>query len=133
MIADLWVAAWKTAMPAIDFDARRAWLVERIGQWPLLLRLTDVGGKLLGFALLNPERHYLDQFAIAPAAVGTGAARILLDAVKQRCNDCVRLDVNADNPRAVRFYQREGFAVTGYGVNHASGLRTIAMLWTAAA
>ncbi len=27
---DVWVAAWQAAYPAIDFEARRGWTVDRI-------------------------------------------------------------------------------------------------------
>jgi putative acetyltransferase len=39
------------------------------------------------------------------------------------------VDVNQDNPRAVRFYEREGFRRLHEGVNPNSGLRTWRLEW----
>ncbi|MGE3642251.1 MAG: GNAT family N-acetyltransferase [Beijerinckiaceae bacterium] len=129
-MSDLWVAAWSRAMPGIDFEARRPWLLQRIGEWPLVLTLDGEAGDLLGFALLDPHRQWLDQIAVAPAAHGSGAASRLLDEVKARCGACVGLDVNADNHRAVAFYRREGFVAGATGTNPNSGLPVVRMRWT---
>jgi putative acetyltransferase len=66
---------------------------------------------------------------VAQARKGRGLATRLLDAAKARARDGLRLDVNAANARAVRFYAREGFRKVGEGVNPASGLPTLAMAW----
>ena len=43
----------------------------------------------------------------------------------------IELDVNEMNPRALRFYEREGFSVVGRGLNPQSGLPTLKMRWRA--
>ena len=41
----------------------------------------------------------------------------------------IRLDVNQDNPRAVKFYEKCGFTIRSEGVNPNSGLKTFALEW----
>ena len=130
LMADLWVETWSKAMPGIDFSARRAWILHRIGCSPCTLAAQTDQDRWLGFALLDPATGQLDQLAVATAAYGTGVATALLNRVKTICRDTVSLDVNADNARALHFYKREGFVQRGLGVNERSGLPTIAMRWT---
>lgn len=124
----LWVETWKATFPAIDFDARRAWLLSRFSDHRAVVA-RPLDGQLLGFALFDGTLGKLDQIAVHPNAFGRGVAVQILDAVKAACAEGVSLDVNADNPRAVAFYRREGFVQTGEGRNSASGLRTISMQW----
>jgi putative acetyltransferase len=128
-LTDLWVASWARAMPSIDFEARRGWFVDH------LVALRDQGhqvwcafvasnGAMTGFVTLDPETGLIDQLAVAPQMWGQGAAAALLDVVRRAAKGPLLLDVNADNARAIRFYEREGFRRTGEGVNPNSGLRT---------
>jgi putative acetyltransferase len=132
-LADLWVASWRAIMPAIDFPARRPWLLERLdaleatGSRTICTR--DANGRPLGFATFDPVTGWLDQIVVAPAAFGTGIGAALLAVVKAQCPSGVSLDVNTDNPRAIGFYRREGFRRVGSGVNALSGLSTVAMRW----
>jgi putative acetyltransferase len=41
----------------------------------------------------------------------------------------LQLDVNADNVRALAFYEREGFRRTAEGTNPNSGAPTLSMEW----
>jgi putative acetyltransferase len=137
-LADLWVASWQEAMPFIDFTARRAWLCRHV---PALeaegaLTLCAFGGpgqfgsgQLLGFMVLDVAAGYLDQLAVAPFAKGKGVARRLLSEARRLSPKGLQLDVNIDNPRAVRFYEREDFAAVGEGLAPQSGLRTLKMVW----
>ncbi len=131
-LAELWVASWQAVMPGIDFAARRAWFLA------CLADLEAQGAKticafgaesLLGFILLDETRGVLEQIAVAPERFGSGVGALLLDAAKQLCPLGLRLEVNADNARAVRFYEKAGFAVQEAGVNPASGLKTWRMRW----
>lgn len=128
-LTDLWVASWAQAMPSIDFEARRGWFVDH------LVALRDQGtevwcafdasnGAMAGFVTLDPATGLIDQLAVAPAMWGQGAAVALLGAVRAQAVRPLFLDVNADNPRAIRFYEREGFRRIGDGVNPNSGLAT---------
>jgi putative acetyltransferase len=80
--------------------------------------------QLLGFVTFDPATAYLDQLAVAPEAKGSGAASLLLNEARRLSPDGLTLDVNQDNPRALRFYEREGFEKIGEGTNPRSGLKT---------
>ena len=131
-LLEIWVAAWTLVLPQIDFASRSAWFA---GHWRLLEAdgaVTMVGllaNAPQGFMIFHPATGYIDQICIARAAQGSGLAAQLLSAAKARCPDGLTLKVNQDNPRAVRFYQREGFVVTGEGVSEASGLKLWEMAW----
>jgi putative acetyltransferase len=134
-LVDLWVAAWSETGLGIDFDARRACLKShlralRAGGAEIIVGL-DAGGKPAGFAGIDAKSGYLDQLCVAPAEGGSGLASALVDEAKRRSPCMIELDVNQMNPRARRFYEREGFSVVGRGVNPQSGLPTLRMRWRA--
>ena len=89
--------------------------------------VADRAGAALGFAILEGE--LLHQLVVAPDAKGSGAATALVAAAKARAPQGLVLEVNQGNPRAVRFYLREGFRRTGEGRNAGSGLATWHMRW----
>jgi putative acetyltransferase len=128
-MADLWVASWSAIMPALDFTARRAWLMSRFETSPHIVLAKDGAGRILGFALYDATSGWLDQIAVDIDCFGTGVAQRLLEHVKAACPHGVHLDVNTDNHRAVAFYLREGFLRTGDGTNASSGLPTMSMSW----
>lgn len=132
-LAALWVASWQEAMPGIDFEARRPWLAQHLSALHkagsfTICAVAERGG-LIGFATFNPATSYLDQLAVAPAAKGRGAARLLLNEVRRFSKGRIELDVNADNSRAIAFYTREGFVTIGAGSNPRSGLKTLRLRW----
>lgn len=55
------------------------------------------------------EKGFVNSLYLAPDARGNGHGKALLDAAK-RDADRLELWVFQANPRAIRFYQREGFA-----------------------
>ena len=126
-LADLWVSSWKEAMPAIDFDSRWAWISAVLANPDNTILVVDRAGAALGFAILEGE--LLHQLVVAPDAKGSGAATALVAAAKARAPQGLMLEVNQGNPRAVRFYLREGFRRTGEGRNAGSGLATWHMRW----
>ncbi len=126
-LADLWVASWQEAMPAIDFASRWAWISAVLSDPAHTTLVAELDGTTQGFAVL--EGALLHQIVVSRAAKGSGAARALIAAVKDRAPDGLALEVNQDNPRAVRFYLREGFRQTGEGRNAGSGLATWHMRW----
>ena len=132
-LIDLWVAAWSDTGLGVDFDARRAWLVGhlhalRAGGAEIIVGL-NAGGMPAGFAVIDAKSGYLDQLCVAPAERGSGLAAALIDEAKRRSPCVVELDVNEMNPRARRFYEREGFSTVGRGFNPQSGLPTLKMRW----
>ena len=134
-LIDLWVAAWRETGLTVDFDARRAWLKERLGalraDGAMIVVGLDASETPAGFVAIDPRCGALDQLCVAPAERGSGLASSLLDEAKRRSPGVVELEVNEANARARRFYDREGFSVVGRGVNARSGLPTLKMVWRA--
>jgi len=134
-LIDLWVVAWRETGLPIDFDARRAWLKDRLralrADGAMIVVGLDAGEKPAGFVAIDPRCGALDQLCVAPAERGSGLASALLDEAKRRSPGVVELDVNEANARARRFYDREGFSVVGRGVSPHSGLPTLKMQWQA--
>lgn len=126
-LADLWVASWRETMPAIDFDARWSWISAVLADPANAVLVAERGGAPQGFAVL--AEGLLHQLVVAPEAKGGGVATILLAAAKAHAGTGMVLEVNQDNGRALRFYEREGFRRTGVGRNAGSGLATWHMRW----
>ncbi|MBS7540199.1 GNAT family N-acetyltransferase [Ancylobacter lacus] len=80
------------------------------------------GLSLAGFVVVSPATGYLDQLVVGPRWFGAGVAAALLAEARRLSPHRLELHVNQDNPRAVRFYEREGFVRTGEGTNPRSGL-----------
>ncbi|MFK3724711.1 GNAT family N-acetyltransferase [Pseudomonas monteilii] len=75
-----------------------------------LVGCKDQAGRFLGFAGVAQQR--LDMLFVAPAYHGQGIGTRLLSHAVEALG--VRtLDVNEQNPRALGFYRRHGFEVTG--------------------
>jgi putative acetyltransferase len=128
----LWLETWKLAYPSIDFDARVAWWRER---WRnelvpnAAIIVADQTGVMAGFVTIDSS-GYLDQLVVAPGHWGSPLATLLVDETKRRSPDGVTLKVNADNNRAIRFYERNGFAHAGEDVNPGSKRLVLKMAWT---
>lgn len=132
-ILDVWVASWRATYPEIDFVQRREWLVRHVqdleAAGAVTLCLFDERSTLAGFIVINPADGWLDQICVAPDRFGAGFGASLLSAARTVSPKLIRLDVNADNARAIRFYERDGFARVGRGANTLSGRETIVMEW----
>lgn len=132
-LLNLWVEAWSRTMPEIDFEARRPWKANRLTMMVSEgadLTIAESKGVILGGALINPARNCLDQLVVAPAAWGQGVAKALVAHACHLCPQGLNLTVNQENPRAIRFYEREGFVRTGEGVNPHSGRAIYHYAWT---
>jgi putative acetyltransferase len=129
---DLWRRAWDMAMPEIDFSARMDWWRDR---WNRELVpnneviVAEAAGKQIGFVVIDKRSGYLDQIVVDPALWGGDTAKQLLDEAKRICPGGITLDVNQDNSRARRFYEREGFVWIGGGKNPLSGKPTCRCEW----
>jgi putative acetyltransferase len=132
VLIELWRRSWQHAYPDIDFSARLSWWRAR-WKGELVPRQTIViaerGGAALGFLTIDSETGYLDQIVVAPEAWGLGVAEALLGEAKRTCPRKIELHVNQDNARALRFYEKHGFAVTGESTNPLSGRPVFAMRW----
>lgn len=133
---DLWVETWRATYPDIDFDARRGWLTKQIATLEAdgAITLCLFAGHppaLAGFVSIDPKTGWLDQICVGPAYYGQGCAEALMAAARAASPGFIRLDVNADNHRAIRFYERGGFTQIGRGANTLSGRATVMMEWRA--
>lgn len=130
----LWHATWQQAYPAIDFDARLAWWRARwrnelVPHASIVVAERDAG--VVGFVTIDAS-GYLDQLVVAPSQWGSPLATALIDEAKRLSPQIITLKVNADNTRAIRFYERNGFAHDGDEVNENSGRLVRRMVWNPA-
>jgi putative acetyltransferase len=129
----LWLRSWQATYPELDFAARLDWWRER---WRNdLTKSADIvvaktGGELIGFVTVDPQACYLDQIVVAPEHWASGIGSALIAVAKQLSPSALELHVNTDNARAIRLYQKLGFAITGDGVNPISGKPVHRMRWT---
>ncbi len=127
----LWLRSWQKAYPDIDFAGRLAWWREH---WRGLVRtaritVAEAKNEMIGFVTIDPGTLYLDQIVVAPEYWGTGLAGALIAEAKRASPRGLDLDVNTDNARAIAFYQKEGFVITGDGINPRSGRPVHHMSW----
>jgi len=129
---ELWRRSWQHSYPDIDFSARLSWWRER---WrkelvpSAKITLAERAGALVGFVTIDPATGYLDQIVVAPEAWGVGVAEALLAEAQRICPEKIELHVNKDNARAIGFYDKHGFVVTGESSNPLSGRPVFAMRW----
>ena len=127
----LWRRTWQEAYPSIDFAARLEWWRER---WRgelvpnAAIVVAEKRDALVGFVTIDGE-GYLDQLVVAPEQWGSEVARLLVDEAKRLSPGGIMLLVNKDNARAIRFYERNGFAHAGDDVNPTSGRPVLKMAW----
>ena len=122
---ELWRRTWAQHYPHIDFNARVAWWRER---WrkelvPVARDRAGRAGRRAGRL-----RHRRSEDACISTRSwwrrkhwGSGAARALLDEAKRLSPKGLDLLVNKDNARAIRFYEKHGFAYAGEDKNPVSG------------
>jgi putative acetyltransferase len=129
----LWVESWSEVYGAIDFESRSPWFGGHIDDWQAKGGACVCGfaedGALAGFLLIHQGEGHLDQICARRDLKGAGAGLALMEEAKRLCPSGLRLDVNAMNVRAIRFYEREGFRRTGEGVNPTSGLPIFHYRW----
>jgi putative acetyltransferase len=127
----LWQRTWQQTYPGIDFAVRLAWWRER---WRnelvpnAAIVVAEHSGELAGFVTID-SKGYLDQLVVAPEHWGLKIADALVDEAKRLSPGEVTLLVNADNARAIRFYERNGFVHAGEDVNPISGRPVLKMAW----
>ena len=130
---ELWLRTWQLAYPSIDFAARVAWWRER---WRnelvpnAAIIVAEQAQDLIGFVTIDTS-GYLDQLVVSPEHWGSKLATTLVDEAKRLSPAGVTLRVNADNVRAIRFYERNGFVHTGGDVNPGSKRPVLKMAWKA--
>jgi putative acetyltransferase len=128
----LWLRTWQATYPDIDFAARLDWWRKRWRDELLpaaKVIVAQVQSDMIGFVTIDPATRYLDQLVVAPEHWGSGTALALIDEAKRLSPSGVDLDVNTDNARAIAFYGKCGFAVTGDGKNPITGRPIHRMSW----
>jgi putative acetyltransferase len=132
-LLDLWVAAWRATYSDIDFEARRDWLKRHVGVLEAngAKTLCLVQTELAGFVVIDAATGWVDQICVSPKHFGGGAADALIAGAMGVSPERILLDVNADNVRAIRFYERRGFTSVGAGASSLSGRPTLKMVWRA--
>jgi len=128
----LWQRTWQLAYPQIDFSTRVDWWRQRwhdelVPAATITLAVADEA--LLGFVTVDPASLDLDQLVVAPEAWGGGVAKALVAEAKRVSPNGLDLHVNTDNARAIRFYEREGFVISGEALNWRSGAPVHKMSW----
>jgi putative acetyltransferase len=127
----LWFETWQRAYPEIDFSARVTWWRER---WRnelvpnASIVVAQQADAIVGFVTIDASA-YLDQLVVAPDHWGSDLGNVLVDEAKRLSPETITLLVNADNVRAIRFYQRNGFVHAGNDVNPTSGRPVLRMEW----
>jgi putative acetyltransferase len=127
----LWHRTWQLAYPSIDFAARlewwrKRWREELVPAASVVVAERD--GAVMGFVTIDGT-GYLDQLVVGPEHWGVGLADALVTEAKRLSPGGVTLKVNADNFRAIRFYERSGFVDTGEDVNPGSSRPVRRMQW----
>jgi putative acetyltransferase len=145
----LWRRSWQRAYPHIDFSARLGWWRERwknelVPACAIVLAeavlaesgpagaggaAVDRTAEIAGFVTVDPTTGYLDQIVVVPEAWGSPVAAALIGAAKRIAPGGLDLHVNRDNARAIRFYEKHGFAISGEDANPRSGAPLYKMSW----
>jgi len=129
---ELWQRTWQQHYPHLDFTARVPWWRER---WrnelvpTAMVTVAERQGAVVGFVTVDPKTRYLDQLVVAPEAWGSDVAPVLMAEARRLSPAGLELAVNADNVRAIRFYEKQGFVVTGNDVNPISKAPILKMSW----
>jgi GNAT superfamily N-acetyltransferase len=93
--------------------------MSRAGSWFLVVDHPDEKGRIAGSVYMDIAggRGHFAMLAVDPAHQGTGLARVLIEAVEERCRaaGCRSLDLDVVNLRTElpAFYARFGFVPTG--------------------
>lgn len=94
--------------------------LELSGQWPEGFLVAEMDGAILGFLLgivSSPGEARILMLAVRDGFKSRGIGTALLNAVLQRCAllgfTSVQLEVRVSNARAIAFYQRFNFSITG--------------------
>ena len=128
----LWLRTWQATYPELDFAERLDWWRERwrnelVPAAKVVIAETKDG--MIGFVTADPRTFYLDQIVVAPEYWGSSVGTALIAEAKRISPSGLDLDVNTDNARAIAFYCKRGFAITGAGRNAISGKPVHRMSW----
>src|SRR5262249_31752548 len=129
---ELWRRTWQLAYPQIDFNDRVDWWRQR---WrdelvpAATITVAEGGGRMRGFVTGDPRTFDIDPAAGAPEAEGLGGAAARIAEARRISPAGLDLHVNKDNARAIRFYEKQGFVISGEALNWRSGAPVHKMSW----
>ena len=129
---ELWRRTWQLAYPQIDFTARLDWWRQR---WrdelvpAATITVAEADAKMVGFVTVDVRTFDLDQIVVAPEAWGMGVAPALMAEAKRISPAGLDLHVNTDNARAISFYEKHGFVISGEAITWRSGAPVHKMSW----
>jgi putative acetyltransferase len=129
---ELWRRTWQSTYSQIDFASRVDWWRQRWREELVpaaTITVAEAGGNMIGFVTADPRTFDLDQLVVAPEAWGSDVATALLAEAKRISPLGLDLHVNTDNARAIRFYEKHGFAISGEAINWRSGKPVHKMSW----
>jgi GNAT superfamily N-acetyltransferase len=130
-IADVHTRAWQAGyehvfgaenLATIDAESRRRWWERSVREGLETVLVAEAGERVVAFASVGADRDdetrgELYAIYALPEAWGSGAGRTLLgasvEALREGGYGEAILWVLADNPRARRFYEREGWSPDG--------------------
>ncbi len=93
------------------------------------IAVAEHNGAMIGFVTVDPRTLYLDQLVVAPEHWRSGVGAALIGEAKRISPPGLELHVNKDNARAISFYLKHGFAISGADVNPISGKPVHRMSW----
>jgi putative acetyltransferase len=129
----LWLRTWQAAYPEIDFAERLDWWRARwrneLVPSAQVVVAEEAGGAMVGFVTVDPRSGYLDQLVVAPERWGSDVGAKLMTRAKLISPAGLDLHVNIDNARALAFYGKHGFVISGADVNPISGKPVHRMSW----
>jgi putative acetyltransferase len=133
----LWLRTWQATYPEIDFAKRLDWWRERwrnelLPSADVVIAQAQGAGNdlgMIGFVTIDADTLYLDQLVVAPEHWGSGVGSALIAEARRISPSGLDLDVNVDNARAIAFYGKCGFVVTGAGKNPITGRPIHRMSW----
>jgi putative acetyltransferase len=130
IIADFWVAAWQATIPAIDFEARRSWVLGHLTDMRAgghVSRAFFDTGQPIGFYTLFAETGLIEQICVRPEAKGRGIGAALIADAGIQTEQALNLVVNEDNLGARAFYKKLGFIEGIRSVNPTSSRAVLTM------
>ena len=127
IVANIWL---DTNITAHYFISAQYWKSNFELVKELLLQATvyvyEDNQEILGFIGLNDE--YIEGIFVSDEMQSLGIGKALLSYAKDKRSKLF-LNVYQKNTRAVRFYQREGFEISGEHTEQNTGEREYSMIW----
>ena len=133
-IAVLWGASWESIGISNEHDLSGQALIDHLRRevadsWDLYVY--EEAAALLAMLAIVPDRNNLSQIFVAPSAQSRGLGKQLLQFAKTLMPQEIHLNTQSENTRALRWYLKEGFEITGTRFNETYQREVIDMVWRA--